>query len=165
MSVKVTLYRTMTADLGCGVANYSRELADYIIYVIDVSGGDKIPRKGGPGISQSDLLIVNKVRPIPFPTWDCLTDPPPPPDGPGAVRRCITRCDAARRREDAGRRTDDVHEYTEWGGGEGGEGGDLGGLAGERCGGTGEGEGEGWMRGGGGGGGSAGTLCGYRDWR
>ena len=46
-----------------GVANYSRELADYIIYVIDVSGGDKIPRKGGPGISQSDLLIVNKVSP------------------------------------------------------------------------------------------------------
>lgn len=42
-------------------ANYSRELADYIIYVIDVSGGDKIPRKGGPGISQSDLLVVNKV--------------------------------------------------------------------------------------------------------
>ncbi|KAG8985813.1 hypothetical protein FRB90_004449 [Tulasnella sp. 427] len=42
-------------------ANYSRELADYIIYVIDVSGGDKIPRKGGPGISQSDLLIVNKI--------------------------------------------------------------------------------------------------------
>lgn len=45
------------------IANYSRELADYIIYVIDVSGGDKIPRKGGPGISQSDLLIVNKVIP------------------------------------------------------------------------------------------------------
>lgn len=42
-------------------ANYSRELADYIIYVIDVAGGDKIPRKGGPGISQSDLLIVNKI--------------------------------------------------------------------------------------------------------
>ncbi|EJD50568.1 urease accessory protein ureG [Auricularia subglabra TFB-10046 SS5] len=42
-------------------ANYSRELADYIIYVIDVSGGDKIPRKGGPGISQSDLLVINKV--------------------------------------------------------------------------------------------------------
>ncbi|ORX41024.1 CobW/HypB/UreG, nucleotide-binding domain-domain-containing protein [Kockovaella imperatae] len=42
-------------------ANYSRELADYIIYVIDVSGGDKIPRKGGPGISQSDLLIINKT--------------------------------------------------------------------------------------------------------
>jgi urease accessory protein len=42
-------------------ANYSRELADYIIYVIDVSGGDKIPRKGGPGITQSDVLVVNKV--------------------------------------------------------------------------------------------------------
>ncbi|KNZ50318.1 urease accessory protein [Puccinia sorghi] len=42
-------------------ANYSRELADYIIYVIDVAGGDKIPRKGGPGISQSDLLVVNKA--------------------------------------------------------------------------------------------------------
>lgn len=41
-------------------ANYSRELADYIIYVIDVAGGDKIPRKGGPGITQSDLLVVNK---------------------------------------------------------------------------------------------------------
>ncbi|KAI9852431.1 MAG: hypothetical protein M1838_000750 [Thelocarpon superellum] len=42
-------------------ANYSRELADFIIYVIDVSGGDKIPRKGGPGITQSDLLVVNKT--------------------------------------------------------------------------------------------------------
>ncbi|KAL8280221.1 hypothetical protein RQP46_007335 [Phenoliferia psychrophenolica] len=47
-------------------ANYSRELADYIIYVIDVSGGDKIPRKGGPGISQSDLLIVNKIDLAPY---------------------------------------------------------------------------------------------------
>lgn len=42
-------------------ANFSRELADYIIYVIDVAGGDKIPRKGGPGITQSDLLVVNKT--------------------------------------------------------------------------------------------------------
>lgn len=42
-------------------ANFSRELADYIIYVIDVSGGDKIPRKGGPGITQADLLVINKV--------------------------------------------------------------------------------------------------------
>ena len=42
-------------------ANYSRELADFIIYVIDVAGGDKIPRKGGPGITQSDLLIINKT--------------------------------------------------------------------------------------------------------
>ncbi|KAI9230933.1 MAG: urease accessory protein UreG [Piptocephalis tieghemiana] len=42
-------------------ANYSRELADYIIYVIDVAGGDKVPRKGGPGITQSDLFIINKT--------------------------------------------------------------------------------------------------------
>ncbi|KAI8804041.1 urease accessory protein UreG [Cladochytrium replicatum] len=42
-------------------ANYSRELADYIIYVIDTCGGDKIPRKGGPGITQSDLLVINKT--------------------------------------------------------------------------------------------------------
>ena len=41
-------------------ANYSRELADFIIYVIDVAGGDKIPRKGGPGITGSDLLVINK---------------------------------------------------------------------------------------------------------
>jgi urease accessory protein UreG len=42
-------------------AQFSRELVDYTIYVIDVSGGDKIPRKGGPGITQSDLLVVNKT--------------------------------------------------------------------------------------------------------
>ena len=42
-------------------AHFSRELADYTIYVIDVSGGDKIPRKGGPGITQSDLLLINKT--------------------------------------------------------------------------------------------------------
>ena len=42
-------------------AHFSRELADYTIYVIDVAGGDKIPRKGGPGITQSDLLVINKV--------------------------------------------------------------------------------------------------------
>src|SRR4029450_12835860 len=42
-------------------AQFSRDLADYTIYVIDVSGGDKIPRKGGPGITQSDLLVINKV--------------------------------------------------------------------------------------------------------
>lgn len=41
-------------------ANYSRELADFIIYVIDVAGGDKVPRKGGPGITGSDLLVINK---------------------------------------------------------------------------------------------------------
>ncbi len=42
-------------------AQYSRELADFTAYVIDVAGGDKVPRKGGPGITQSDLLIVNKT--------------------------------------------------------------------------------------------------------
>jgi urease accessory protein len=42
-------------------AHYSRELADFTIFVIDVSGGDKVPRKGGPGITQSDLLVINKT--------------------------------------------------------------------------------------------------------
>lgn len=42
-------------------AHFSKELVDYAIYVIDVSGGDKIPRKGGPGITQSDLLMINKI--------------------------------------------------------------------------------------------------------
>jgi urease accessory protein len=42
-------------------ACFSRELADYAIQVIDVCGGDKIPRKGGPGITQSDLLVINKT--------------------------------------------------------------------------------------------------------
>ena len=42
-------------------ACFSRELADFTIQVIDVSGGDKIPRKGGPGITQSDLLVINKT--------------------------------------------------------------------------------------------------------
>ena len=41
-------------------ANFSREL-DFTIYVVDVAGGDKVPRKGGPGVTQSDLLIVNKT--------------------------------------------------------------------------------------------------------
>jgi len=42
-------------------ASFSPELVDIEIYVIDVSGGDKIPRKGGPGIMNSDLLIINKI--------------------------------------------------------------------------------------------------------
>jgi urease accessory protein len=42
-------------------AQFSRELADFTIYVIDVAGGDKVPRKGGPGITQSDLLVINKT--------------------------------------------------------------------------------------------------------
>jgi urease accessory protein len=42
-------------------ATFSPELADLTIYVIDVSAGDKIPRKGGPGITRSDLLVINKT--------------------------------------------------------------------------------------------------------
>ena len=42
-------------------ATFSPELSDYTIYVIDVAAGDKIPRKGGPGITKSDLLVINKT--------------------------------------------------------------------------------------------------------
>ena len=42
-------------------ATFSPELADLTLYVIDVAGGDKIPRKGGPGITRSDLLVINKI--------------------------------------------------------------------------------------------------------
>ena len=42
-------------------ATFSPELADVMIYVIDVAAGDKIPRKGGPGITRSDLLVINKI--------------------------------------------------------------------------------------------------------
>ena len=42
-------------------ATFSPELSDLTIYVIDVAGGEKIPRKGGPGITRSDLLIINKT--------------------------------------------------------------------------------------------------------
>src|SRR5450755_3745759 len=47
-------------------ATFSPELADLTIYVIDVSAGDKIPRKGGPGITRSDMLVINKVDLAPF---------------------------------------------------------------------------------------------------
>jgi urease accessory protein len=47
-------------------ATFSPELADLTIYVIDVAGGEKIPRKGGPGITRSDLLVVNKTDLAPF---------------------------------------------------------------------------------------------------
>src|ERR1700723_2909134 len=43
-------------------ATFSPELSDLTIYVIDVAGGEKIPRKGGPGITKSDLLIINKMN-------------------------------------------------------------------------------------------------------
>src|SRR5262249_37578812 len=42
-------------------ATFSPELADLTIYVIDVAAGEKIPRKGGPGITRSDLLVINKI--------------------------------------------------------------------------------------------------------
>ena len=42
-------------------AHFSSELADFSLYVIDVAGGDKVPRKGGPGITQSDVLVINKT--------------------------------------------------------------------------------------------------------
>ncbi|KAI0785184.1 P-loop containing nucleoside triphosphate hydrolase protein [Abortiporus biennis] len=77
ISANMGALETLQSKYGCQIlfvesggdnlaANYSRELADYIIYVIDVSGGDKIPRKGGPGISQSDLLVVNKIDLAPY---------------------------------------------------------------------------------------------------
>ncbi|KAF6757560.1 CobW/HypB/UreG, nucleotide-binding domain-containing protein [Ephemerocybe angulata] len=77
ISANMGALETLQAKFGCQMlfvesggdnlaANYSRELADYIIYVIDVAGGDKIPRKGGPGISQSDLLVVNKIDLAPY---------------------------------------------------------------------------------------------------
>src|SRR6476469_7978120 len=47
-------------------ATFSPELADITLYVIDVAAGDKIPRKGGPGITRSDLLIINKIDLAPF---------------------------------------------------------------------------------------------------
>jgi urease accessory protein len=47
-------------------ATFSPELADLTIYVIDVSGGEKIPRKGGPGVTRSDLLVINKTDLAPY---------------------------------------------------------------------------------------------------
>ena len=47
-------------------ATFSPELVDLTIYVIDVAGGDKIPRKGGPGITKSDLLVINKIDLSPY---------------------------------------------------------------------------------------------------
>lgn len=47
-------------------ATFSPELADLTLYVIDVAGGDKIPRKGGPGITKSDLLVINKIDLAPY---------------------------------------------------------------------------------------------------
>ena len=72
-------------------ATFSPELADITIYVIDVSAGDKIPRKGGPGITRSDLLIINKIDLAPLVGADLGGD------GPGFA-------------EDAGRTALPLHE-------------------------------------------------------
>ncbi len=47
-------------------ASFSPDLVDVSIYVVDVSGGDKVPRKGGPGVTRSDLLVINKTDLAPF---------------------------------------------------------------------------------------------------
>ncbi len=47
-------------------ASFSPELVDVSIYVVDVSGGDKVPRKGGPGVTRSDLLVINKIDLAPY---------------------------------------------------------------------------------------------------
>ncbi|MFT4100020.1 MAG: urease accessory protein UreG [Burkholderiaceae bacterium] len=47
-------------------ATFSPELSDLTIYVIDVAGGEKVPRKGGPGITKSDLLVINKIDLAPY---------------------------------------------------------------------------------------------------
>jgi urease accessory protein len=47
-------------------ATFSPDLADLTIYVIDVAGGEKVPRKGGPGITRSDLLVINKIDLAPY---------------------------------------------------------------------------------------------------
>lgn len=62
-SLQKCLIKVNLLDADNLAANFSRELADYIIYIIDVSGGDKIPRKGGPGITQADLLVCDSVSP------------------------------------------------------------------------------------------------------
>ena len=118
------------------LANYSRELADYIIYVIDVSGGDKIPRKGGPGISQSDLLIINKVclrnfLLVPFGT--VTLTPETLTDRLGTLRRSFTRCDASGRSSDAGYWPDIVHRCAIGRWCRRGQAGHLGGLESQWC--------------------------------
>src|SRR3712207_4276553 len=59
-------------------ATFSPELADLTIYVIDVSAGDKIPRKGGPGITRSDLLVINKTDLAPLEQTAGKLGPPSP---------------------------------------------------------------------------------------
>jgi urease accessory protein len=47
-------------------ASFSPELVDVSVYVVDVAGGDKVPRKGGPGVTRSDLLVINKIDLAPY---------------------------------------------------------------------------------------------------
>jgi urease accessory protein len=63
-------------------ATFSPELADITIYVIDVSGGEKIPRKGGPGVTRSDLLVINKIDLAPYvgASLEVMAREPPPTD-------------------------------------------------------------------------------------
>ena len=63
MAVKFPMLEILFIESGGDnlAATFSPELADLTIYVIDVSAGDKIPRKGGPGITRSDLLVINKI--------------------------------------------------------------------------------------------------------
>ena len=99
-------------------ATFSPELADLTIYVIDVSGGEKIPRKGGPGITRSDLLVINKVDLAPHvgASHEVMAR-----DAAPHARRAAVRDDeyALRRR---GRRGDGVHRKD----------GRVDGVAGER---------------------------------
>jgi urease accessory protein len=60
--IKISASRNVSFNLSRNLsATFSSELADLTIYVIDVSAGDKIPRKGGSGITRSDLLVINKI--------------------------------------------------------------------------------------------------------
>ena len=72
-------------------ATFSPELADLTLYVIDVAAGDKIPRKGGPGITKTDLLVINKIDLAP-------------------ARRRLARGDGSRRPQDARRAAFRVHQ-------------------------------------------------------
>ena len=69
-------------------ASFSPELVDASIYVVDVAGGDKVPRKGGPGVTRSELLVINKIDLAPLVDADlsimerdanslCVASPPP----------------------------------------------------------------------------------------
>ena len=60
------LFRSIESGGDNLAATFSPELADLTIYVIDVSGGEKIPRKGGPGVTRSDLLVINKIDLAPY---------------------------------------------------------------------------------------------------